>query len=169
MDAMDCLFTRRSIRSFKPEPLSPDAVREPIRAAMYAPSAGNQRPWHFLVVSRREDLAFIARIHPYAGMCLQAAGAVLVCGEPGLAKYPDMWVQDCAAATQNLLLALHAEGLGGVYVGVHPREERMKPLAAHFGLPASIVPFSLVPYGRPATVPEQPDRFMAERIRTDRW
>ena len=169
MDAMDCLLTRRSVRAFTPEPVGPATVRELLRAAMFAPSAGDQQPWHFVAVTRREDLDFIAQVHPYAGMCRQAAGAVLVCGEPGVARHPEMWLQDCAAATQNLLLALHAKGLGGVYVGVFPREERMKPLAARFGLPASIVPFSLVPFGHPAGVPEQPDRFKIERIHLDRW
>ena len=169
MDALNCLFTRRSVRTFTPEPVSMDVIQELIRSAMYAPSAGNQQPWHFVVITNREDLNFIAQSHPYAGMCRQAAGALLICGEPGIAKHGDMWIQDCAAATENFLLALHAKGLGGVYVGVFPREERMKPLAMHFGLPGSIVPFSLVPFGLPAEMPEQPDRFKAERIHVDHW
>lgn len=169
MDAMDCLFTRRSIRAFGPDPVPDDAIQAALRAAMHAPSANNEQPWHFLRITTGEDLDFTARAHPYAAMCRQAAGAVLVCADPALFRSGDMWIQDCAAATENLLLALHAQGLGGVWVGVFPRPERMAPLADHFGLPPQIIPFALVPFGRPAGSAPMPPRELQGRIHRDRW
>jgi nitroreductase len=169
MDALEALQTRRSIRAFTPRPVSLDVVRELIRAAMHAPSAGNEQPWHFLILTERELLDHIPDFHPYAGMLSEAPVAILVCGDTRQERHPGMWVQDCAAATQNLLLAAHAKGLGAVWVGIHPREDRIDPIRRLIALPEAIVPFALVPVGHPAETPEREDRFRPERVHLNAW
>jgi nitroreductase len=169
MEALEALKTRRSVRAFTSRPVSLDTVRELIRAAMHAPSAGNEQPWHFIIITERELLDRIPDYHPYAGMLAEAPVAVLVCGDIREEKHPGMWVQDCAAATQNLLLAAHAKGLGAVWVGIHPREDRIEPLRSLIEMPETVVPFALVPLGFPAETPEQEDRFRPELIHMNRW
>jgi len=169
MDALEALNTRRSIRAFTPRPVSLDIVRELITAAMHAPSAGNEQPWHFLILTDREILDKIPDFHPYAGMLGECPVAVLICGDPRQEKHPGMWVQDLAAATQNFLLAAHAKGLGAVWVGVHPREDRMEPLRRLIALPEVIVPFALIPIGHPAETPESEDRYRPELIHLNKW
>jgi nitroreductase len=170
MDAIEAILTRRSIRNYRKKEVHPEAIRELLRAAMYAPSAADERPWYFVVLNDPSLLEKIPSIHPYAGMVSQAPVAVLVCGDPGREQHAGMWVQDCAAATQNLLLAAHAVGLGSVWVGVYPREERMEPLRKLLGIPAQIAPFALLPLGYPEGAAEiGEDRFSEDRVRTNHW
>lgn len=169
MDAMEALLCRRSIRVYKPEPVPTELVNELIRAAMYAPSAGNQQPWHFLVITDRKVLDEIPKVHPYAAMAAQCPVAVLVCADVRQLRHPDYWVQDCAAATENLLLAAHVKGLGAVWVGMYPIENRTEPIRRLLGLPEGIEPFALLPMGFPVQKPEQPDRFDAKRIHMGKW
>jgi nitroreductase len=169
MDAIEALNTRRSIRAFTSRPVSLEMVRELIRAAMHAPSAGNEQPWHFIIITNREILDKIPDFHPYAGMLGEAPLAVLVCGDPRQEKHPGMWVQDLAAATQNLLLAAHAKGLGAVWVGVHPREDRILALRNLIELPEAIIPFALIPLGHPAEKADAEDRYRPELIHLNVW
>jgi len=115
MDAIEAILTRRSIRRFRDEPVSDDLIETLLRAAMAAPSAGNQQPWHFVVIRDRETLDTTSTVHPYATMAAEAALAIVVCGDTTLEMHKGFWVQDCAAAIQNLLLAAHASGLGAVW------------------------------------------------------
>lgn len=169
MDALDCLFTRRSIRKFTAQPVDPALVRTALEAAMSAPSAGNAQPWHFVLVHRRELLDAVPGFHPHAAMTRQAQAGVLVCAEPALEKYPDNWPSDCGAATQNLLLALHAQGLGAVWVGVWPKPDRMENFRNLLGIPQAVVPFSWIPIGHPDMPAHRADRFRAERVHQDGW
>lgn len=170
MNVIDALMTRRSIRSFTSQPVGDDQLRIILEAAMAAPSAGNERPWHFLVVRDRGVLSEkIPAIHRYAHMCKEAPLAILVAGEPDLEKYKGYWAQDCAAATQNILLAAHGLGLGAVWCGVHPDQERIPAFRALFGMPAGITPFALIPVGHPAETKPRAERFDASRIRQDAW
>jgi nitroreductase len=138
-------------------------------AGMYAPSARNQQPWHFLVVRDRSTLERIRSVHPYASMLSGAALAILVCGDETLELSRGYWSVDCAAATQNILLAAHAVGLGAVWLGVYPREERQESIREIFGLPTHIHPFSLVSVGRPAEEKSMPDRVREDRVHWDNW
>ena len=112
---------------------------------MAAPSAGNQQPWHFIVIRDRAVLNAIPGFHPHAGMALHAPVGILVCGDPALEKHPGYWVQDCAAATENLLLAVAAKGLGAVWCGVYPKPERVEGFTRLLGIPAPVTPFAFVP------------------------
>jgi len=169
MDALTALCSRRSIRLYTGKQVAKDTVRELLAAAMSAPSAGNERPWHFIVLTDRSLLDRVPQFHPYAAMLRQASVAVLVCGDRSLEKHRGCWVLDCAAATENLLVAAHAKGLGAVWCGVYPTEDRVENFRKLLGLPEAIVPFSLVPLGFPAETRPAGDRFDAERVHENGW
>ena len=169
MDAMEAIHTRRSIRQYSTEPVSEEAIKELLKAAMAAPSAGNQQPWHFIVIRDRAILDEIPKLHPYTQMLTQAPLAIVVCGDKRALKHEGLWPQDCAAATQNLLLAAHAGGLGAVWCGVYPHEERVKPLQELLHIPEYAVPFSVVAIGHPDEQKPPVDRFDAARVHADRW
>jgi nitroreductase len=169
MDAMEAILTRRSVREYSDEPVSEAVVGQILRAAMQAPSAGNQQPWHFVVVRDRALLDAVPTFHPHAQMLRQAPAAILVCADTRDLKYADLWVQDCAAAAQNLLLAAHALGLGAVWIALHPYDARSGPVCALFGLPPQVRPLCLVAIGHPGSPTPIQDRFQPERVHRDRW
>jgi nitroreductase len=171
MEAMEAILSRRSIRKYMPDPLPEETIRRLLEAGMAAPSAGDERPWHFVVITDKEIFAAIPGFHPYSQCVPNAAAAILVCADLALSKYPpaDWWVQDCSAATQNILLAAHATGLGAVWLGVHPVKTRIDGARALFRLPDSIVPFSLVSLGFPAARKEGEHRFDPSRVHRERW
>jgi nitroreductase len=169
MDALEAIRTRRSIRQYLPRPVPDEVVTGILRAAMSAPSAGNQQPWEFVVITDPAVREAIPAFHPYAAMLRQAPMAILVCGNQRRESYKGYWVQDCAAATENLLLAAHASGLGAVWVAIYPQEDRVAKLRALLGLPGHVTPLALVPLGYPAEQPPSPDRFDSARIHRERW
>lgn len=170
MDALEVILTRRSIRRFTSQPVTNDMVNKILTAAMNAPSATNEQPWQFLVINDRKILEDITTVHPYALMCRQAASAIMVCIDTKKEKYRDFWVQDLAAATQNILLAIRAIGLGGVWLGIYPTVERVEAIQKLFDLPEGVIPFSLVPFGF-TDAPQQKakERFKIDRIHYNKW
>jgi nitroreductase len=166
---MKAIRARRSIRRFTSEPVSDEAIKALLEAAMSAPSAGNQQPWEFVVTTDRKILDEIPNVHPYAQMCLQAQAAIVVCGNLERDSHRGFWVQDCSAATQNILIAATEKGLGSVWCGVYPREDRMSGLKKLFGLPDHIIPLALIPIGHPAEKKPPSDRFDPARIHYDKW
>ncbi len=169
MDTLEAILSRRSIRKYSSEAVTDNAVRALLEAAMAAPSAGNEQPWQFVVVTARATLDEIPAFHEYAQMMCEAPLAVLVCGDHRHKKYRDFWVQDCAAATQNLLLAAHALGLGAVWVGVYPDDGLVSRLTQLFGLPPEVVPFALVAVGHPAEEKPPAARYDEKRVHYERW
>ncbi len=169
MDAIQAILTRRSIRKYAPQPVPDTLIAEILTAAMSAPSAGNQQPWQFVVIADRRLREEIPTFHPYAQMVPGAAVAIVVCGDLRLESYKGYWVQDCSAATQNLLLAAHARGLGAVWVGIYPKEERVQRLQKLLGLPPHVIPLALVPMGFPAERVPPATRFDPSRVHRDRW
>jgi len=169
MDALTAIRTRRSIRRYTPAPIADAVVVECLRAAMSAPSAGNQQPWQFIVICDPAFRAAIPTFHPYADMVIHAPLAILVCGDLDRERYTGYWIQDCAAAAENLLLAAHAQGLGAVWVGVYPKEDRVARFQALLGLPKQVIPFALVPLGVPGEQLGPADRFDSTRVHWDRW
>jgi nitroreductase len=169
MDALEAIRTRRSIRKYQNKPIPRELLDQVLSAAMHAPSACNGQPWQFVVIDDRKLLAEVPKVHPYAAMAVEAPLAVLVCGDASLEVVPGYWVVDCAAAVQNLLLAAHAVGLGAVWTGVYPQQERIEGFRRLFGLPKSFTPHSLIPMGYPAEQPAQPDRYRVERVHYNGW
>jgi nitroreductase len=163
------LLERRSIRSYTGKPVEKTTIRLLLTSAMYAPSASNEQPWHFVVIQERKLLDRIPDVHPYSSMLKEAALAILVCGDEQLEKSKGYWPVDCSAATENLLLAAHALGLGAVWLGVYPRRERQEGIRKIFKLPPHIHPFSLVSVGYPAEKKAIPDRYREDRVHWDKW
>ncbi len=169
MDVLEAILTRRSIRRFTGEHVSEDKILQILKAAMAAPSSKNEQPWVFTIIDDRDLLAEIPNFHPYAGMISSCAAAILVCADKRRFLSEDVWIQDCAAATQNMLLAAYGLGLGSVWLGIYPRIERVKGMASLLTLPDHIIPFSLVVIGFPAERKPPVDRFDPSRIHKNRW
>ena len=169
MEAIEAILTRRSIRKYTADKVSDEMVEKLLEAAMAAPSAGDQQPWHFIVIRDRATLDEIPRLHPYAQMVKEAPVAIVVCGDTRSVKYKAYWPQDCAAATQTLLLAAHACGLGAVWCGVYPKEERMHPFRELLGIPEGVFPFSLIAVGHPDEKKQPADRVDTSRVHVERW
>jgi nitroreductase len=166
---MDAIFKRRSIRKYTKEVVPDEMIRELIMAGMAAPSAGNEQPWHFIVINERSLLDGIQQIHPYSHMLAYAQVAILLCGDLTLEKHRDYWVQDLAAATENILIAVSGKGLGAVWLGIYPRKERVDGIRKLCGIPEHVIPFSLVPVGYPAEEIKPKSGFDMSRIRYNRW
>ena len=169
MELFDAVTTRRSIRAYTDQQVTDELLDRILAAGMMAPSAGNEQPWEFVLIRRKETLRALSAAHPHADMVQYAQAAILACGNMSRVTHGEFWVQDLAAATQNMLLAAHALGLGSVWVGVHPREKRVADIRAVVHLPEGIVPFSLLPVGHPAEEKPPPDRFSASRIHREQW
>lgn len=160
---------RRSIREYTNQSVSSETLTELLQAAMAAPSAENRQPWCFVVIRDKETLCKITTYHPHAGMLKRAPAAILVCGNPPLERGEDFWIQDCSAATQNILIAIEAAGLGGVWVGVYPCEDRIIGIRELLGMPETVIPFSIIALGHPAEEKPPAQRYDPKRVHADRW
>ncbi|MGE4290588.1 MAG: nitroreductase family protein [Desulfovibrio sp.] len=169
MDLLQAIHERRSVRKYTNEPVSDEIVRELLGAAMMAPSAGNAQPWQYVVIRDRKALESVQSFSPHAGMAAHAPLGILVCGDLSLEKYPGYWVQDCSAAVQNLLLTVHAKGLGAVWTGVHTRPEREEGFRKLCNLPENIMPLAFLVIGVPDQQPRSEDRYKAERVHLDQF
>jgi len=169
METLETIKTRRSIRRYQDKSIPSELIEQILEAAMQAPSAGNQQPWHFLVITEKPLLEECARLHVNAPMTKDAACAILVCGDVALERHKDYWPQDCAASVQNILLAAHDMGLGAVWCGIYPRSERVDKFKKFFNLPSNIIPFAIVPIGFPAEKKDLENRFIKERTHYNWW
>ena len=169
MKVMEAILKRRSIRQFTNQPIAQDDLNTLLRAAMMAPTARNCQEWEFVVVRNKETFKKMMHVHPYAKMLEQADCAIIVCGNTQREHAPGYWMADCGAATQNILLAATSLGIGSVWLGVYPNEERMKGLAALLGLPDYVKPLNIIALGYPAEKKEEVDRFDPAKIHTEEW
>lgn len=161
------IFARRSIRKYTAESVNDEDVTTLLEAAMAAPSASNRKPWHFIVVTDRKILDSLARAHPYGKMLQGAPLCVAVCGDKTISvRY---WVQDCSSASENLLLAATALDLGAVWLGVHPREERIVAVRKVLKIPENIVPLNLISIGHPAEEKEPRTQYDNVRVHQEHW
>ena len=168
---LENIHSRKSVRQYTSEPVSESDIQTILKAAMAAPSAVNFQPWRFVVVTEREQLDAMAEILPYAKMLRQAPAAIVVCGETlwmGGNENP-YWQQDCAAATQNLLLAVEALGLGAVWTGVYPNQDLYPKLHNYLNLPSTVQPFCCIPVGHPAGNEQPKDKWKPENIHYGKW
>jgi nitroreductase len=169
MDGLAAIMTRRSIRTFTADPVSDSDIDTLLRAAMAAPSAGNQQPWRFVVVTEHAQLQALAEATPYAAPVGRAPLAIVVCGDTRAEKHPGYWVQDCSAAVQNTLVAVNAIGLGAVWIGVHPVAERSGNVARICGVPSGIVPLAMIAIGHPAEEKPPAERYEPAHVHRDRF
>lgn len=164
---LDTIFARRSIRQYTNAPVAPEQVKKILEAAMAAPSANNRKPWHFMVITDRAKLNQLAENHPYGKMLAQATLCIAVCGDPKISDR--FWVQDCCAATENILLAATGFGLGSVWMGVHPNPEREKTIAEVLGVPADFNVLNLIAIGHPAEQREPRTQYDESRVHRNGW
>lgn len=166
-ELIQTIFARRSIRRYTAKSVSESDIKTILEAAMAAPSASNRKPWHFIVVTERQKLDKLARVHPYGKMLFEAPLCIAVCGDKAIS--PRYWVQDCSAAAENLLLAATALGLGAVWLGVHPRESRVGPIRKVLNIPETIVPLNLISIGHPAEEKQPRTQYDELRVHRDEW
>jgi nitroreductase len=164
---LDNIATRTSIRDYEARPVEKEKIEKMLRAAMAAPTAMNKQPWHFVVVDQRDLLDALADANPYAKMIKKAPLAIVVCGDTekmieGGGR--DFWIQDASAATENMLLAAHALGLGAVWTGAYPSEERCQAIGKALSLSSNLIPLNMVVIGYPAEHPQPKAKFKEENI-----
>jgi len=169
MDTLTSIMTRRSIRQYTDEDVTTEQLLTLLRAAMAAPSAGNQQPWRFVAVRDADVRARLAEATPYASPIGRAPLGIVVMADTRENKHPGFWVQDCSAATENLLLAAHAIGLGGVWIGVHPHVDRAAAITQIVHPPEGFAVLGMIAIGHPTSPGPQVDRYHAEYVRTDGW
>jgi len=169
MDTLDTILSRRSVRKYTDKEVPEELPEELIRYGMFAPSACNKQPWHFIIIRDKNILSQIAEFHPNGKMLKNAPCAILVCGDEEKAHDKGYWPVDCSAATQNILLAAHAKGLGACWVGIYPREERIANMKKIVNLLSHIHAFALISLGYPAEIPAEPKRFDVSRIHRNTW
>jgi len=165
----EIIINRRSIRKYTSDAIKQEQIENLLQAAMYAPSANNLQPWHFIVVDERAMLDKIVAVHPYAAMLKEAPLAIVVCADENIEKTEAYWVQDCSAATQNIMLSAYGMGLGSVWLGVHPRKDRVEAIKTLFDLPINIHPLSIIAIGHPNEEKPLPTRYLKERIHSNQW
>ncbi|GHV83806.1 nitroreductase [Spirochaetia bacterium] len=167
------VFKRHSVRDFLPKPVEKEKLQRILRAGMEAPSAHNRRPWEFIVVTDAAERAAIAEMSPYAKMLPHAAAAVIVCANLSLGEKENAedtyWVQDCSAATENILIQITAEDLGGVWLGWYPDTKRVGALSARLGLPSHIIPFSVIALGYPVQKAKEHNRYDEKLAHWEKW
>lgn len=166
-DLLELMYARRSIREYTDEPVEDEQVETMLKAAMAAPSAQDLRPWHFVVVRKRKLLDRLAKVHKYAYMLEKAPLAVVVCGDEEVSERH--WVEDTCAATQNLLLAATALGLGGVWISVYPSKKRQKDVRDLLDIPDHIGVLCLVAIGHPAAEEKPRTQYDPRRVHHEKW
>lgn len=169
---IDDIMTRTSVRAYSDREVKPEQVDTLLRAAMAAPTAGNKQPWRFVVVNNRETLKTISEKFNSMTMADDAALAVVMCGDtndtfPGDGR--EFWVQDVSAASENLLLAAHAMGLGAVWCGIYPVQDRVRDFSDMLALPENIVPMACICIGYPEGETTPKDKWKPEYVHYNKW
>jgi nitroreductase len=170
-DRLGFILDRRSVRVYAPGEINQATVRKLLEAAMAAPSAAAGEPWRFVVVRNRQTLARIAIVLPHGQMLAEAALGIVVCGDLDVAhdRQISYLLQDCSAAIENLLLGAHALGLGACWLGIHPREQRIKSIRDILALPAAVIPVACVSIGFPIEAKEPRASYRPEYVHMEQW
>jgi nitroreductase len=166
-EVLDLLYTRRTIREFTDEALSEKEVEGMLKAAMAAPSVGDLRPWHFVVVCKRKTLDKLADVHKYAYMLKDAPLAIIVCGDQKTSERH--WVEDTCVATQNLLLAASALHLGGVWISLYPKKKYQRAVRELLDIPDHMGVLCAVALGRPAEKTKARTHYDVSRVHQEEW
>ena len=171
METIEAILSRRSIRKFTDGPVSDALIEKLLQGGMCAPSAHNEQPWHFIVIKERAILDEISKIHPYAQMLKEAPVGICVCADMELEKDKGVgyWIQDCSAATENILIGARGLGLGACWLGIHPRTERKQAVKKLLRLPDHVEPFCVIALGQPAEEKPPANRFKSNRIHQNTW
>jgi len=180
-DFLKVIHSRKSVRNYTGEPVRKKDLEDLLKAGMAAPSAVDRRPWKFIAVTEHEKLDQLSEASPFSRMLKKAGAAIVVCGLPmkSLVKMKlvnlvsgvsnDYWVQDCSAATENILLAAEAKGLGAVWIGVYPVETKVAKLREILNIPEDIVPLNIISIGHPTGKEKPKDKFDPKNVHWEKW
>lgn len=170
-DAMGVILERKSVRHFTGEAVSREELEQVVRAGMAAPTAMNKQPWSFVVVTDRAKLDALKSGLPSAAMLEKAGAAIVVCALPGEAMdgRTEIALLDATLASENLLLAAEALGLGAIWTAIYPDGDRMEFLRRALGIPKAVIPLNLIPVGHPTGVDKPKDKFIPEKIHWGKW
>ena len=169
---LNAILTRTSVRSYAEKPIEKEKIEKLLRAGMAAPSAVNKQPWHFVVVTDRNQLESLSEANPYAAMVAKAPLAIVVCGDMNKALEGDaraFWIQDCSAASENILLAAAGMGLGAVWTGTYPSKERCAAVAKVLALPESLIPLNTIVIGYPDKEVHPKDKWNVENVSYNKY
>ena len=169
MDVMEAILTRRSIRKYTKGEITEEQLMTIIKAGCHAPSAHNRQPWHFVVIRDREKLMRITSFHSYASMLPDAGACIVVCGDKERQPQTGFLIEDCSAAIQNMLLAVHSLGLGAVWCGLYPVIHLTKSMKQLLSLPETIIPVGLIAIGHKGEERTTADRFDKTKIHYEEW
>lgn len=166
---MNEIFNRASVRVFKDAPVEKEKIEMLLKAAMQAPSAGNQRPWEFIVVEDKKTLEQLSETDPYAKFVAKVPAAIVALGNTDEMRFPEHWEQDLGAACENILLEAVSQELGAVWLGVAPLKERMDHITKVFDLPDNIRPYAIIPFGYAKLPYEVEERYDAGRVHFEKY
>lgn len=171
MDGLKAILERRSIRAYTGEQVPDEIIENLLRAGMFAPSAMDSQPWEFLVIRDPDKKKAVSKLGRYWGMLENAPLGILVMAnlKGYKASSREFFMQDCSAATENILLAAQAQGLGGVWLGLYPKQDRMQGLRDIYGIPEDIIPFSLISIGYPAETRRPHASYHEDKVHFDRY
>lgn len=169
VDIIDPVLSRRSIRKYQKRNLKELHIHRLLNAGMSAPSADDERPWHFIIVQENALKRELSESWPLAHILKDAPVCFVVCGDELLQKQQGCWMLDCAAATQNMLIEAHYLGLGAVWLGIYPVEGRIQRVRSILGAPRSIIPFAIIPVGYSDEIKEPQTRYDERRVHFQRW
>ena len=181
--AFNNIITRRSVRDYTGEVIKKEDLILLLKAGMAAPSAVNRQPWSFVVVEKKETLEALGNVLPSAKMLSKSGAAIVVCGNPDNSKIinlavkvvsglslGDFWITDCSAASENILLAAHALGLGAVWTAVFPNEKSIEIVRNILDIPGDVIPLNIIPIGVPVNTNTPPmDKFKEKNIHWGKW
>ena len=168
MEAIEAIMSRRSIRRYADKKIPDETITKLLKAAMNAPSAHNRQPWHFIVVDDRETLNKVPEYHQYSKMLENASHAIVVLGDNEI-QTTDFWIHDTSAATENILIAANALGIGAVWLGVHPHETLIKGTKKLFNIPDHVTPLGIISLGYPEETKPPRENYNPERIHRNKW
>jgi nitroreductase len=169
METFHTIINRRSIRKYKFKKIEDEKINLLLKAAMYAPSAMNLQPWHFVVINSERVLNETVKSIPHAEMIKQSGNAILVCGDSSLEKNESWLIQNCSAAVQNILLTAYDMQLGSCWIAVHGMTDVVNNVMKQFNLPSNIIPIALIALGYPHEEVKAEDRFDKNKIHFNKW
>jgi nitroreductase len=168
LDAIKAIMSRRSIRKYTGETIPEETITKLLKAGMNAPSAHYTQPWHFIVVDEKETLEKVPEYHQYSKMLPNASHAIIVLGDTKIQE-TDFWIHDCSAATENILIAANALGLGAVWLGVHPSKELIDGTRKLFNIPEHVTPLGIISLGYPDETKQPRKNYKPERVHHNKW
>jgi nitroreductase len=172
MEALNAILSRHSARRYAKKKVPLPLLKKIILAGMAAPSAGNEQPWHFIIMSDAKALSKMKEFNSYSKTGQEAPCGILICADLKLQNYSGLeglWIEDCAAAAENMFIEATALGLGAAWTAVHPMKERVEGYRKLLHFPKNIVPIVFMPIGYMAEKPAKENRFKKERIHYGKW